>query len=76
MKLIHMLRVAAGLALCAQAGAQTSTPYQWDSVAIGGGGFVSALVMSRTLGPSEPWSASTARIAPGGSLVPNLVIRG
>ena len=48
MKLIHMLRVAAGLALCAQAGAQTSTPYQWDSVAIGGGGFVSALVMSKT----------------------------
>ena len=48
MRFIHMLRVAAGIALCAQAGAQTSAPYQWDSIAIGGGGFVSALVMSKT----------------------------
>jgi xyloglucan-specific exo-beta-1,4-glucanase len=47
-KLIDMLRVAAGIALCVQASAQTSTPYQWDSVAIGGGGFISALVMSKT----------------------------
>lgn len=48
MRFMQVLRVAAGLALCAQAGAQTSTQYQWDSVAIGGGGFVSALVMSKT----------------------------
>ena len=48
MNLTRLLRDAAGIALCSQAGAQTSTRYQRDSVTIGGRGFVSAVVPSKT----------------------------
>ncbi len=48
MRIIRLLPLAAGLALCTQATAQTTAAYQWDSVAIGGGGFVSGIVPSRT----------------------------
>jgi xyloglucan-specific exo-beta-1,4-glucanase len=74
MKMHRMLQLAAGLALCAQTFAQTSTPYQWDNVQIGGGGFVSGLIMSRTqanlfyartdVGGAYRWDNNAARWIP------------
>jgi xyloglucan-specific exo-beta-1,4-glucanase len=74
MKMLRMLQIAAGLALCVDTYAQTSTPYQWDNVQIGGGGFVSGLIMSRTqqnlfyartdVGGAYRWDNAAARWVP------------
>ncbi|GAB3637315.1 RICIN domain-containing protein [Hymenobacter arcticus] len=43
-----VLLACLGGGLAPQAQAQTTEPYNWNSIAIGGGGFVSGLVMSKT----------------------------
>jgi hypothetical protein len=58
----------------ASASAQTSTTYQWGNVAIGGGGFVSAVIPSKTekglfyartdVGGAYRWSATSSRWVP------------
>ncbi|MBE8717241.1 cellulose-binding domain-containing protein [Cellvibrio polysaccharolyticus] len=63
-----------GFSVASLGWAQTSVPYQWDSVAIGGGGFVSAIVPSKTepdliyartdVGGAYRWDASNARWIP------------
>ncbi len=67
--------MAAGLALASfGASAQTTTAYQWSNVAIGGGGFVSAIIPSRTernlfyartdVGGAYRWNATSSRWMP------------
>lgn len=44
----QLLVAIAGLVVSVAAAAQSAVPYRWDSVAIGGGGFVSAVIASKT----------------------------
>lgn len=63
-----------GFSVASLSWAQTSIPYQWDSVAIGGGGFVSAIVPSKTepdliyartdVGGAYRWDADNTRWIP------------
>ena len=48
MKYMHALLFTATTLLAGQAGAQNAAGYVWDSVSIGGGGFVSAIIPSKT----------------------------
>jgi len=67
----QLLVMIAGLALSVAAVAQTSVPYRWDSAAIGGGGFVSAVIASKTqqnlfyartdVGGAYRWDQSASR---------------
>ena len=67
-----LLACLGGLAPRAQA--QTTEPYAWNSIAIGGGGFVSGLIMSKTqaglyyartdVGGAYRWDAAAGRWVP------------
>ena len=48
MHLIKVLPVLAGVMAFSASGVASATSYAWDSVAIGGGGFVSAIIPSKT----------------------------
>lgn len=71
MKIKHFLAMTASLVLSFEALAQTSASYTWDNVAIGGGGFVSAVIPSKTeqgmvyartdVGGAYRWDKTNAR---------------
>lgn len=66
-----LLFMAAGAALSFDSSAQTSASYTWDNLAIGGGGFVSAVIPSKTeqgmvyartdVGGAYRWDKTSAR---------------
>jgi len=74
MKIKQLLVMIIGLVISTIAAAQTTVPYRWDSVAIGGGGFVSAVVASKTqqnlfyartdVGGAYRWDQSASRWIP------------
>lgn len=68
-KFLLLAAAAVGFSSCASA--QNSAGYQWDNLAIGGGGFVSAVIPSKTeqnlvyartdVGGAYRWNATTSR---------------
>ncbi len=74
MKLIKVLSLLAGTMAFTSGGVASATSYAWDSVAIGGGGFVSAVIPSKTesgvvyartdVGGAYRWDKTTGKWLP------------